>query len=42
VPDERELAAEAAEDDLTALLQDMVLDSDDVQQFLEGLVVVAS
>ncbi|WP_338403182.1 GAF and ANTAR domain-containing protein [Arthrobacter bussei] len=42
MPDEQQLAVEAAEDGLTALLQDMVLDSDDVQQFLDGLVEVAS
>ncbi|WP_258058700.1 GAF and ANTAR domain-containing protein [Arthrobacter sp. B1805] len=42
MPDERELAAEAAENQTISLLQDMVLDSDDVQQFLDGLVTVAS
>ncbi len=42
VPDERELAKEAADHEVTALLQDMVLDSQDVQEFLEGLVSVAA
>lgn len=42
MPDEQQLATEAAEDSVTALLQDMVLDSGDVQQFLDGLVAVAS
>lgn len=42
MPNERELAAEAAENGTVALLQDMVLDSDNVQQFLNGLVTVAS
>ncbi len=42
MPDEKELAAEADENSTVALLQDMVLDSDDVQEFLDGLVTVAS
>lgn len=42
MPDEKELAEEAAEDSVVALLQDMVLDSDGVQEFLDGLVTVAS
>ena len=42
VPDERELAKEAADHEVTALLQDMVLDSQDVQEFLEGLISVAA
>lgn len=42
MPDERELAAEAADHEVTALLQDMVLDSEDVQEFLHGLVGVAA
>lgn len=42
MPDERELAADAAENETVALLQDMVLDSEDVQEFLDGLVTVAS
>jgi GAF domain-containing protein len=42
MPDEQELAREAEEDSLTAVLQDMVLDSDDVQTFLTGMVRVAA
>lgn len=42
MPDERELAAEAAKHETTAILQDMVLDSQDVQQFLDGLVTVSA
>lgn len=42
MPDEKELAEDAAENHLTAVLQDMVLDSDGVQEFLDGLVTVAS
>ncbi|MBG6226623.1 GAF domain-containing protein [Arthrobacter sp. CAN_A2] len=42
MPDERELAEEAANHAMTALLQDMVLDSEDVQEFLDGLVSVAA
>jgi GAF domain-containing protein len=42
VPDEIELAQEAAEDRAAAILQNMVLDSDGVQEFLDGLVTVAS
>ncbi|MDQ0734771.1 GAF and ANTAR domain-containing protein [Arthrobacter agilis] len=42
VPDERELAVDAAENETIAVLQDMVLDSEDVHQFLDGLVTVAS
>lgn len=42
MPEERELAAEAVEDETVALLQDMVLDSQDVHQFLDGLVTVVS
>jgi GAF domain-containing protein len=42
VPDERELAEEVAEHSVVALLQDIVLDSDGVQEFLDGLVEVAS
>jgi hypothetical protein len=42
VPKERDLAAEAAENETGALLQDMVLDSLDVHQFLDGLVTVVS
>ncbi|MHA7145335.1 ANTAR domain-containing protein [Arthrobacter sp. TmT3-37] len=42
MPDEQELAREAEEDSLTAVLQDMVLDSEDVQTFLTGLVQVAA
>lgn len=42
MPDEEELAREAARDSVTAVLQDMVLESDDVQEFLTGLVTVAA
>lgn len=42
MPDERELAFEPEQDGVTALLQDVVLDSTDVQQCLDGLVSVAS
>lgn len=42
MPDEKELAEEAAEDSVVALLQDMVLESDGVQEFLDGLVEIAS
>jgi GAF domain-containing protein len=42
VPNERELAADAAENATVAVLQDMVLASEHVQQFLDGLVTVAS
>ena len=42
MPNERELAAEEAENQTVALLQDMVLDSQDVQEFLDGLVTIAS
>ena len=42
MPDETELAADAAENETIALLQDMVLDSQDVHEFLDGLVAVAS
>ena len=42
MPDENELAKEAAESSMVAVLQDMVLDSDGVQEFLDGLVTVAS
>lgn len=40
--DESELAAEAADDTVTALLQDLVLESKDVQEFLDRLVSVAA
>lgn len=42
MPDEKELAEEADKNCMAALLQDMVLDSDGVQEFLDGLVEVAS
>lgn len=42
MPDEQELARESEKDTLTAVLQDMVLDSEDVQTFLTGLVRVAA
>ncbi|MHA7280277.1 GAF and ANTAR domain-containing protein [Arthrobacter sp. MDT2-2] len=42
MPDEKELVEEADENRMAALLQDMVLDSDGVQEFLDGLVEVAS
>jgi GAF domain-containing protein len=42
VPDEQELTREVEQDTVTAMLQDMVMDSDDVQEFLTGLVQVAS
>lgn len=40
--DEQELAREVEQDTLTAVLQDMVLDSTDVQEFLTDLVHVAA
>ncbi len=42
MPDEEELAYETERDPVTALLQDMVLESADVQVFLTGLATVAS
>ncbi|MHA7218117.1 GAF and ANTAR domain-containing protein [Arthrobacter sp. MDT1-48-3] len=42
MPDENELAREAERDTITAQLQNMVLESDDVQEFLTGLVSVAA
>ncbi|KQO02125.1 response regulator receiver protein [Arthrobacter sp. Leaf234] len=42
MPDEEELAREAERDSVTAQLQNMVLESDDVQEFLNGLVTVAA
>ncbi|MBG6185375.1 GAF domain-containing protein [Arthrobacter sp. CAN_A214] len=42
MPNETELAADAAENETMALLQDMVLASEHVQQFLDGLVTIAS
>ncbi|WP_231554407.1 GAF and ANTAR domain-containing protein [Arthrobacter sp. L77] len=42
MPDEKELAHEMDRDPVTALLQDMVLESDDVQDFLTGLATIAS
>ncbi|MHA7284430.1 ANTAR domain-containing protein [Arthrobacter sp. TMS2-4] len=42
MPDERELAREVEQDTVTALLQDLVMESDDVQEFLTGLVTIAS
>ena len=42
MPDEQELSREVEQDAVTALLQDMVLESADVQEFLDGLVKVAS
>ncbi|MHA7189169.1 GAF and ANTAR domain-containing protein [Arthrobacter sp. MDT2-16] len=42
MPDENELASEKERDPVTALLQDMVLESEDVQDFLAGLATVAS
>jgi len=39
---ERELAREVEQDPVTAVLQDLVLDSADVQEFLAGLVSVAA
>lgn len=42
MPDERELAVQTADHETVALLQDMVLDSEDVQEFLDGLVHVAA
>ncbi|MBG6185254.1 GAF domain-containing protein [Arthrobacter sp. CAN_A214] len=42
MPDEEELQREVDQDSLTAVLQDMVLESDDVQEFLNGLVAVAA
>lgn len=42
MPDEQELAREVEQDGLIATLQDMVLKSEDVQKFLEGMVEVAA
>jgi GAF domain-containing protein len=42
VPDEQELAREVEQDTVTSVLQDLVLESTDVQEFLAGLVVVAA
>jgi GAF domain-containing protein len=42
MPDEQELRREVKQDTVTAMLQDMVLDSADVQEFLDGLVRVAA
>lgn len=42
MPDEVELAREVEKDSVTAMLQDLVLESADVQEFLTGLVAVAS
>ncbi|WDF35090.1 GAF and ANTAR domain-containing protein (plasmid) [Arthrobacter agilis] len=42
MPDEHELAREAERDTFTAQLQNMVLESEDVQEFLTGLVTVAA
>lgn len=42
MPDEYELARESLEDPVTAMLQDVVLDSGDVQEFLGGLADVAA
>lgn len=42
MPDEQELARETDRDPVTALLQDMVLESDDVQDFLTGLASIAA
>ncbi|MDQ0736146.1 GAF and ANTAR domain-containing protein [Arthrobacter agilis] len=42
MPDEDELAYETERDPVMALLQDMVLESEDVQGFLTGLATVAS
>lgn len=42
MPDEYELAQESLEDPVTAMLQDVVLDSGDVQEFLTGLADVAA
>jgi GAF domain-containing protein len=42
VSDEQELAVEAAENEVDIQLQDMVLDSVDVQEFLDGLMTVAA
>lgn len=42
MPDEDELAYETERDPVAALLQDMVLESEDVQDFLAGLAIMAS
>jgi GAF domain-containing protein len=42
MPTERELAHEVEHNPVTALLQDMVLESEDVQDFLTGLATLAS
>ena len=42
MPDEQELAREVEQDSVVAMLQDMVLESDDVQVFLTGMVDVAA
>ncbi|MHA7284085.1 ANTAR domain-containing protein [Arthrobacter sp. TMS2-4] len=42
MPDEKDLAREIDRDPVTALLQDMVLESDDVQDFLAGLATIAA
>ncbi|MHA7179491.1 ANTAR domain-containing protein [Arthrobacter sp. MDB2-24] len=42
MPDERELGREAEEEPLAAVLQDVVLDSEDVKDFLTGLTEVAA
>jgi GAF domain-containing protein len=42
MPDEQQLTREVEQDTVIAMLQDMVMESDDVQEFLTGLVQVAS
>ncbi|WDF32599.1 GAF and ANTAR domain-containing protein [Arthrobacter agilis] len=42
MPDEKELAHEVERDTFTAQLQNMVLESNDVQEFLTGLVTIAA
>lgn len=42
MPNEHELAHEVEQDTITAMLQDMVMDSGDVQEFLTGMVDIAA
>jgi hypothetical protein len=42
MPDDRELSREAERDTVTAQLQNMVIESDDVEEFLTGWVSVAA
>ena len=42
MPDEQDLAREVEQDTVTSVLQDLVLESNDVQEFLNGMVAVAA